>query len=211
MIKELILEYKKRKSLIRKRLKEFKDIYISGNDHDIFEELSFCIFTPQSKAVLCNKAVKNLKRQGLLFKGSLNKIRPHLKGVRFPNNKASYLMEARKLFISKNKLDIKSRIDPNDIIETREWFVKNVKGIGYKEASHFLRNIGFGKNISILDVHILNNLVKYKVIEERPSSITKKKYLFIEDKMKKFSASISIPLDELDLLFWSIQTGYVFK
>ena len=70
MIKELILEYKKRKSLIRKRLKEFKDIYISGNDHDIFEELSFCIFTPQSKAVLCNKAVKNLKRQGLLFNHS---------------------------------------------------------------------------------------------------------------------------------------------
>jgi len=38
-----------------------------------------------------------------------------------------------------------------------EWLVKNLTGLGYKEAGHFLRNIGSGK-IAILDRHILRNL-----------------------------------------------------
>ncbi|GAJ17855.1 unnamed protein product, partial [marine sediment metagenome] len=38
----------------------------------------------------------------------------------------------------------KSIINSNiDEIKLREWVVKNFKGLGYKEASHFLRNIGY--------------------------------------------------------------------
>ena len=37
------------------------------------------------------------------------------------------------------------------------------------------------------------------------------KYLEIEDRMREFSRKVGIPIEELDLLFWSKQTGYVFK
>jgi len=80
-----------------------------------------------------------------------------------------------------------------------------------KEATHFLRNIGLGKDLAILDRHILKNLNYYGVINELPKTLTKKKYLEIEDKMKKFSEEIKIPIDELDLLFWSEETGKIFK
>jgi N-glycosylase/DNA lyase len=93
----------------------------------------------------------------------------------------------------------------------RDWLVENIKGIGYKEASHFLRNIGFGENLAILDVHILRNLKKVGVIKELPKSITKKRYLNIENKFKKFSDRIKIPMAHLDLLFWSLETGKIFK
>lgn len=63
---------------------------------------------------------------------------------------------------------------------------ENIKGLGCKEASHFLRNIGLGNDMAILDIHILGNLKRYKVIEEIPSSISRKNYLNIEDKMRKF-------------------------
>ncbi|MBU1630565.1 MAG: DNA lyase, partial [Candidatus Omnitrophica bacterium] len=86
-----------------------------------------------------------------------------------------------------------------------------VKGIGYKEASHFLRNIGLGENIAILDRHILRNLKELGVIKEILSSISKKKYLEIEGKMKEFSVSANIPMDHLDLVFWYKETGEVFK
>lgn len=54
--------------------------------------------------------------------------------------------------------------------------------MSYKEASHFLRNVGFGENIAILDRHILRNLVKLEVIDELPKTLTPKLYLEIEEK-----------------------------
>ena len=85
------------------------------------------------------------------------------------------------------------------------------KGIGYKEASHFLRNIGFGKEIAILDRHILKNLVLFNVIDEVPKSITKKYYHEIEDKLLNFADAINISPDHLDFLLWYKEAGEVFK
>ena len=64
--------------------------------------------------------------------------------------------------------------------------------MGYKEASHFLRNIGLGYDIAILDRHILKNLKLFNVIDEIPSSISKKKYFEIEEKMRNFSKKIKL-------------------
>ena len=109
-------------------------------------------------------------------------------------------------------MDIKRRIDSRDVFRTREWLVENIKGLGYKEASHFLRNIGLGKDLAILDRHILKNLKRYGVIDKMPASLgTKKVYLDIERRMLEFSKKINVPPDELDLLFWARQTGFVFK
>mgnify|MGYP001596399044 FL=1 len=108
-------------------------------------------------------------------------------------------------------MDYKDYIDEKDILKTREWLAENVKGIGYKEASHFLRNIGFGKNLAILDVHILKNLKNHGVIKKIPKSLTKREYLNIENKLREFCKKINIPMDELDLLFWSKETGFIFK
>ncbi|MBI4175854.1 MAG: DNA lyase, partial [Candidatus Aenigmarchaeota archaeon] len=78
------------------------------------------------------------------------------------------------------------------------------------EASHFLRNVGF-TDLAILDRHIMRNLVRYNAIKEVPKSLTRKKYYYIENRMKSFCARVGIPMDELDLLFWSEETGEVFK
>ena len=66
----------------------------------------------------------------------------------------------------------------------RDWLVNEVKGYGFKEASHFLRNIGLGEDLAILDRHILKNLARVGVIDEVPSSMTEKNYKEIEEKMK---------------------------
>ena len=209
-MKALLSGYNGKKRSIKNRLKEFKDLY-RARDEDIFSELCFCLLTPQSKAIYCDKAVKNLEKKDLLFKGSRCTIKSQLKGVRFPNNKVAYLIAARRSFRNGRTLDIKSKIDANNIFKTREWFVKNIKGLGYKEASHFLRNVGLGKDIAILDVHILRNLKRYKVIKKIPPSINRNTYLNIENRMRAFARRINIPLEELDLLFWSNETSFIFK
>ena len=107
----------------------------------------------------------------------------NLKGVRFGRNKAEYIILARRKFMEEGS--IRKIIDGwDDSFTAREWLVKNVKGMGYKEASHFLRNIGKGENLAILDRHILKNLLLLGVIEKIPSSISKRRYYEIEKKMK---------------------------
>lgn len=197
---------------IETRLKEFRDNWRFGGEERIFSELAFCLFTPQSKAVSCAEAVVRLSKDRLLFEGGAGVISKKINIVRFRNNKARYLVEARDKFTSSGKLKIKERLAQfKNVFEERNWLVKNVKGLGMKEASHFLRNIGFGGDIAILDRHILKNLMKLKVIRKIPSSINEKTYLSIEKKMKKFSKKVKIPLEHLDLLFWARETGYIFK
>ena len=110
MIKNLTAEYKKRKPEIRKRLKEFKSVW-ERSDKKIFSELCFCICTPQSKAIYCDKAIAGLVKNNVLFKGTLKEIKAGLKGVRFPNNKARYIKETRRLFTVNGRLSVKSRIN----------------------------------------------------------------------------------------------------
>ncbi len=197
-----------KKDQIQKRLEDFKKIQLSS-DGEIFQELCFCTLTPQSKAFSCWNAVLELNQKGLLEAGDNKKISKILqKKVRFHNNKAKYIVKNRELFFENNLKDFIIKHQNNK--ELRKWLVENIHGYGYKEASHFLRNIGF-RDLAILDRHILKNLVQLNVIPEIPKSLTKKKYFEIEEKFKEFSKKVRIPIDELDLLFWSMQAGEIFK
>lgn len=205
--------YKEKQKDIEKRLREFKEIWEKGSNEDIHAELSFCILTPQSKAVNAWKAITTLRENGLLFNGSTEDIVEYLNIVRFKNNKAKYLVALREQMQNeKGEIITKDFFNSiTDVKDKREWIVKNIKGMAYKEAGHFLRNVGFGKEIAILDRHILKNLVKLEVIEDVPKSLTPKLYLEIEEKMKAYCKFISIPMDSLDLLLWYKEAGEIFK
>jgi N-glycosylase/DNA lyase len=209
--KELQELYREKKDAIQRRLADFRQV-MQWNDDDVFAELSFCLLTPQSSAKLCWEAVTTLKAQGLLLKGQSTDIEPYLGKIRFGETKARYIVEARAMFTKNNMIQLKSRIESfYNLFELREWLAENVNGLGYKEASHFLRNIGLGEGFAILDRHILRNLAAYQVVPEVPVSLTKKRYLEIEDKVRRFAAKIGIPMADLDLLFWSKETGWIFK
>ena len=202
--------YQEIKPTIEKRIEEFKEVWKEG-DERVFDEMVFCLFTPQSKAKVCWDTVQELKENDLLLEGEEDTISDEIKRVRFRNNKAGYVVEARDRFIENDK-SIKGKISEfDDQKEARKWIVDNVKGLGYKEASHFLRNIGKGENLAILDRHILRNLVSLEIIDEIPKTLTKKRYLDIEKKMEEFSDEIGIPLGHLDLVLWYKETGEVFK
>lgn len=202
-IARFVHRFEKRKDTINQRLEDFSNIDKS-DQRLLFEELAFCLMTPQSKARTCDAAVKNLKEKGLLFAGSAEEVAQNIPGVRFQNNKSRWIVEAREKFPE-------FKLDFSDIVTLRDNLVTEFKGLGYKEASHFLRNIGYGDNIAILDRHILKNLVKVGVIEKIPTNITPKLYFSIEEKMREFCQRVGISLAQLDLLFWSEEAGEVFK
>lgn len=204
-IKELKKEFTDKKEQIAERLRFFKSNFLS--DKKIFYEFIFCLLTPQSRAKMCWQCVENLKKKGKLRKGNKNDIICELNNVRFKYTKAENIILAEKKF--KEVLFMVKK--EKNVFALRDWLVKNIRGYGYKEASHFLRNIGFIKDIAILDRHILKNLKKAGVIRYIPETLTKKKYFEIENKMKKFAKKIKIPIGALDLLLWSKETGEIFK
>lgn len=208
---ELMRKYEKIKPIIVNRISEFDKIW-KDNDHlTIFHEFVFCLLTPQSRAKMAWDAVKNMIKTGVIYRGTHSDIEPFIKGVRFYKNKARYIEEARNRFFKNGKFLLLDCIDENDIFKTREYLVKNIKGYGYKEASHFLRNIGLYKNIAILDRHIMKNMKKYGYLNEVPKSLSPKKYMDIEKRFFKFSEDIEIPSYHLDLLLWYLEAGEVFK
>jgi len=210
-VEDLPRLYAARREEISRRVREFRN-FMNRSDEEFFAELCFCLCTPQSKAVLCWNAVSRLMENRLLYTGSPEEITPYLRGVRFKERKAAYIVEARRFFRGEDGLKIKDRVLAfNDPSKMRDWLVKEVKGLGMKEASHFLRNIGLGLNLAVLDRHILKNLKRLGVIDDLPKTLTKRLYERIERDMQVFSERIGIPMAELDLLLWSLETGFVFK
>jgi N-glycosylase/DNA lyase len=211
-ISQLKKIYRIKKKEIVSRIKEFEKLWLDGSDEEVFTELAFCLTTPQSKAKSCWNAIVKLKEQDLLLKGNTGQIKQRLNYVRFRNKKAEYVVKARKLFMNNNRVSIKPLLNSFvDIYECREWLVNNVVGFGYKEASHFLRNIGLGDKIAILDRHILRSLKEIGVIEEIPESLGRTRYMKIEKQMIGFARQIRIPVSRLDLLLWYKGAGEIFK
>lgn len=211
-VEEIKRIYLSIKDKIKFRLDEFNQILKTSKDENIFAELVFCILTPQSKAKSCLSAVKNLLYSDLLLKGDANRVANELSRVRFRYKKAKYIIEARKIFSSNGQISIKPKIE--QLVKNkneRDWLVNSIKGIGYKEASHFLRNIGLGEKFAILDRHVLKNLKLLEIIKEIPEFFSKKRYLEIENKMKNIADIIKIPMSHLDLLLWYKETGEIFK
>ncbi len=208
-VDELMQYYNPVKPQIEARLVDFRHIWETATDEELFLELAFCLLTPQSKAKTCWKAVERLNSKCMINSSNPAQISQELGGVRFHQRKGEYICVARNMFSTRSlRSTLAGFSDPP---AAREWLVQNIKGMGYKEASHFLRNIGLGENLAILDRHILKNLLLLCVINEIPASLTKRCYLEIEKKMTAFSQETKIPMGHLDLLLWYKEAGEVFK
>ncbi len=184
---------------VNKRLKQFKSLN-KKSSNEWFSELCFCLLTANSKARTAIAIQKELGYEGFMNL-SLRELSSAIRRNkhRFHNNKAKFIIEARKYS------DIKDIIKKQKSQEeAREWLVKNVKGLGYKESSHFLRNVGYF-DLAILDRHILS------LMNEHPKSLNRKNYLRIENKFKNLAKKLKMSCAELDLYMWYIKTGEVLK
>lgn len=188
-----------KKERVVSRLKDFKKI----SREDWKKEFIFCLLTPQSNAQRCWQAVEEIFS---LKEVNEEKVRDILiRKTRFHNTKAKRVILGLKAWD-----EIAGKLD-GDSFELRNWLAENVNGYGLKEAGHFLRNIGKSENkIAILDRHILRNLKNEGVIEDEKIK-GRKGYLEMERRFIEFSKKVGVPIDELDLFWWSEENGEIFK
>ena len=211
-IEKIRSEHHKRRRQIKDRLEEFEVVWRSKDDERVWEEMVYCFFTGGCSAKMGLRSVEAVRP--LLRTGSQPEMATALTGVhRYPNARSRYVAASREFLEGDCSFRIKDRLRSFDCHhERRDWLVKEkgIKGLGYKEASHFLRNVGF-RGYAILDKHVLNCLAELKIIDDPKPPSTRSKYLTVEEKLRQFASEIDIDFDEMDLVLWSIKTGEILK
>ena len=211
-IEKIKTAHAERRIEIRARLAEFEAIWVNETDERLWEEMVFCFFTGGCSARMGLRSVEAVRP--ILQTGNHQELADALRGRhRYPNARASYIVASREFLQEHCGLRLREKLENfDDDLERRDWLVKEkrIKGLGYKEASHYLRNIGL-KGYAILDKHILRSLAELEIIEDPKPPNTRAKYLGTEEKLKNLAALTEIDFDELDLVLWSMKTGEILK
>ncbi|MBI2650403.1 hypothetical protein HYX04_03750 [Candidatus Woesearchaeota archaeon] len=229
-IEKLEAEYINKKDKIMERLRQFEKFFNepyswfyrdnelvlskveTKDDYRLFEELAFCIFTANTSAEMGLKAVDAVRN--VLINGAAEDMTRRLEGIyRFNNVRPAHIVHTRNYLKNSLNFQFKNKIKSfKNKKELRDFFAlnKDIKGLAYKEASHFLRNTGF-RGYAILDKHIINSMHEFGILKTNEKPKNNKEYLEIEQKFIDFSKDVGIDMDELDLLLWSRKNGRILK
>ncbi len=213
-IESLHVAHAARRKEIRARLREFRQVWQTASDARLWEEMVYCIFTAGASAKMGLRSVEAVRP--LLARGRQQAMTRALVAAgahRFPNARPAYVVTTRDYLQSSFSMRLRERLNSfRDPFERRDWLATEprIRGLGYKEASHYLRNIGF-KGYSILDKHIVRCLAELGVIDSPKPPANRQRYLESESRMRQFAVATGIDFDELDLVLWSIKTGEILK
>jgi N-glycosylase/DNA lyase len=190
--------------LVGQRIREFEAMG-RGDEKAWFRELCFCLLTANTSARMGMCTIDAIGER--LLSSDEKTLAEALKACkyRFYNRRAHFIVMARRL-VPFLKKEIQGRGEK----DAREWLADTVKGIGLKEASHFLRNVGY-KNLAILDKHVLSVLFEHGLLEGVPKSLVKERYLGIEGLLDGICKKTGLSQAELDMYLWYMETGEVLK
>lgn len=207
-LKSIYSEYQEQ---IDKQLNQFENKFRNSNDEQIFHELCFCILSSGVGPKIAERSLNAIKNE--LWDGSAQEMAALLEGMHKYPDKASYLTSTRDYLKKEYDFKLKSLVKNfEDRIERRDFFAnnKNIKGLGYVQASHFLRNLGF-KGYAILDRNNINTLFELQLLETNKPPSSRKKYIETEKILEDFAEKMEINIDELDLVLWFYKRGYIPK
>jgi len=178
------------------------------SDEALFYSLIFCLLVPAGNArravhgvhILKNSNYANVSIDDLTL---YNLLRSY---VRFPKQKVSRVINFKR----ESKAIIRwLRINYSVLDSTtlRQELSSRVPGLGYKAASHFLRNIGI-TDLAIIDVHILKYREYYMPQGKRTFLPTSpKKYLELEKYFRHWSIFLGLTVAHLDWIIWCKESG----
>ena len=211
-IESIRAAHRERAVQIRERLAEFQTVWREASDARLWEELVFCIFTAGASARMGLSSVEAVRP--LLERGTHEHLLEALTGRhRYPRARSGYIVVTREHLKRDCQMRLRERLEGfGDPLERRDWLARErgIKGLGYKEASHFLRNIGY-RGYAILDKHILRSLAELGRLSSPQPPTTRAKYLAAEAALRDFADDVQIDFDELDLVLWSMKTGEILK
>ena len=211
-VEKIRAAHRARRREIRARLDEFAAVWRAADDARLWEEMVYCIFTAGASARMGLGSVEAVRH--LLAGGTHDELAAALQRKhRYPNSRSGYVVATREFLEGDCRMRLRERLEGfADPFARRDWLARErgVKGLGYKESSHFLRNVGL-RGYAILDKHILRCLAEVGVVDTPQPPSTRARYLATEERLRRFARDLAIDFDELDLVLWSMKTGEILK
>lgn len=125
---------------------------------------------------------------------------------RFPRTRASAVADTAAEFYSKGGSIRDCLLSCEDPLSARRLLIKKAKGIGPKQASMVLRNIGFTNELAILDSHLMKFLNMRG--SEVPPIVTLRGYEGAEKEFLTYSRDVGWPPGILDQAVWVVMRVY---
>ena len=184
---DLIYFYKEYKNSLQGKIQSS----LTSTTKEIFEQAVYCFLTPATKSDSSDFTHKELLTDDFFYRASLEELTYCLRKppyIRFHNQKAARLL----LWQQHGMAHIQAMLLFDNARDKRQYLVENVKGMNFKEATHFLRNVGCSEDLVILDRHIINFMKDVHILSEKDDmSKLSKNYLMWE---KLFVDFINSPL-----------------
>jgi len=127
---------------------------------------------------------------------------------RFPNMRAWNIVSAAKVLYQQGYHLQWILKNSNHEQEVRDFLAKNVPGIGLKQASHFLRNIGYSSSLAIIDSHVIGFLIEVGAINrEKIKVVTPEIYTKLETIVQDLCERLCLNLSVFDMAIWRYMRG----
>jgi len=190
-------------------------------EEELRKELVACILGSQVRHEMAVAAMRNLEFAGLLdddwwatesceeFSSNVYAVLtgqwpdlPSRGRYRFSRARADQLARARDQLA---RLPLEARLNSTqDTKQLRHRLVADIPGIGPKQASMFLRNIGKSYDLAILDTHVLRFMNMQEAIPATRVRIgTVAGYERVEGAVVDYADSLGYPAGYLDWAIWA--------
>jgi N-glycosylase/DNA lyase len=173
----------------------------------IWQKLAFCILSSNSRYEAALSAHQSLFASPNLFRSAnidleelCSDILSRISGIRFARKRSQYLASSWQT-LNKYYPDLvslfSSEEDENVI---RQFVVSIFQGIGMKQASMFLRDIGVSRNLAIVDVHILRFIHEHAGVKYNPAKMSE--YIMAEKYLIEVAEAHKTSLASFDIALW---------
>lgn len=190
-------------------------------EFELRKELVGCVLSSQVRHEMAVATTENLEQAGLLDDGWWNDVQDNDFGLevfrvlsgqrcdlarsrayRFPKVRAAQLSQARDALA---KLPLVARLasdrSPRSL---RQDLVADIAGLGPKQASMFLRNIGRSYDLAILDTHVLHFMDMHDLLSMTQVRIgTVAGYERAERLAVDYAQTLGYPVGFLDWAIWA--------
>lgn len=167
------------------------------------------IFPRISRLVLNQVSNKNMLLDEIytILKG--NNHNQTCKGHRFPNLIFNRLDIFIKYYHKITDGIINYLFKEEESVKIRRYIVENVPGLGLKQSSMLLRDMGYDNKLAVLDRHILNYMYCVGLLDVCPRSIQSVcKYENFEEYFCLYAHAKSVCIKQLDVSIWSVMRNW---
>lgn len=190
-------------------------------EEDLLYDACVCMFSSQMVFEVAEAAARRIKDRGLLRAGKLDDYEQRLSLAlyepltveqggkirqvrpRFRNRLASLLATTVSTMREQGQSLRGTMFSAASAREARELLVKQVWGFGPKQASLFLRRVGYCADLAVLDTHILDYLRVARGIDPKPGALSRLSgYERIEAEFQMVAVEFGHPVGCVDLAMW---------